>query len=80
MPFEYVSESMSNAVTALHPKTTGAKEIIRILKDDYHIWVCPNGGDKADTVFRVGHIGHVTLDNNKELLDAMHDMKNKGLI
>lgn len=80
LPFEIVSESLSNAVTALHPTKTGAKEIVRILKDEYHIWVCPNGGDKADEVFRVGHIGHITEDDNKALIDALHDMDRRGLL
>lgn len=80
LPFEYVSESMSNAVTALHPTTVGAKKIIEVLKDEYHIWVCPNGGDKADTVFRVGHIGNITPENNQELIDALHDMKKREIL
>lgn len=80
LPFENVSESMSNAVTALHPITRGAKEIVRVLKEEYHIWVCPNGGDKADKVFRVGHIGHISPENNQELIDALYDMQRRGLL
>ncbi|MCI6733430.1 MAG: aminotransferase class V-fold PLP-dependent enzyme [Lachnospiraceae bacterium] len=80
LPFENISESCSNAVTALHPLTTGAKEIVRILKDEYQIWVCPNGGELADKVFRVGHIGHITKEDNQKLLDALHDMQNRGIL
>lgn len=80
LPFKYVSESMSNAVTALHPITTNAKEVVRILKDNYQIWVCPNGGKEADTVFRVGHIGHITHENNQILIDSFRDMHKKRLL
>jgi aspartate aminotransferase-like enzyme len=58
LPLEIVSESLSNAVTPLHP-TNGmsAYDIFLKLKDEYGIWVCPNGGDMKDRIFRVGHMG-----------------------
>ena len=80
LPFEFISESPSNAVTALHPIKVGAKEIIRILKDVYQIWGCPNGGEMADTVFRIGHIGYITRENLQKLIDALHDMDKRGLL
>lgn len=80
LPFEFISESPSNAVTALHPIKVGAKEIIRILKDEYQIWGCPNGGEMADTVFRIGHIGYITLESLQKLIDALHDMDRRGLL
>lgn len=49
LPFEIMSESLSNAVTPLHPTTASAYDIFTTLKDEYEIWVCPNGGDLADT-------------------------------
>ena len=80
LPFEFVSESPSNAVTALHPVNVGAKEIIRTLKDEYKIWGCPNGGEMADIVFRIGHIGYITNDDLQKLIDALHDMDKRGLL
>lgn len=79
-PFTFISESMSNCVTALHPLNVGAKSIIEHFKIDYGIWLCPNGGDKADEVFRVGHIGYITEENMKELKDAFADMLKRGLL
>lgn len=79
-PFEFIAEDKSNAVTALHPTTYGAKEIVRVLKDEYGIWACPNGGDLADEVFRVGHIGHITKRNYDMLFAALDDMKIRGII
>ena len=80
MPFEIVSESMSNAVTPLHPLNSSATEIFRILKDEYQIWVCPNGGALADRIFRVGHIGCLTAGDNTTLVDALKDMQRRGLL
>lgn len=80
LPLEIVSESLSNTVTPLHPLNVSAYDIFTILKDEYDIWVCPNGGDLKDEVFRVGHIGALTLDDNKKLCDSLYDMMNRGLL
>lgn len=80
MPFEIVSESMSNAVTSLHPLNTSAYDIFTTLKDEYGIWVCPNGGDLIDKIFRVGHIGALTKEDNTTLVNAMKDMQARGLL
>lgn len=80
MPFEIVSESMSNAVTPLHPLKCSAYDIFTMLKDKYGIWVCPNGGDLADKVFRVGHIGDLGIDDNSKLISALEELHERGLI
>lgn len=80
MPFEIPSESMANAVTPLHPLNVSAYKIFETLKDEYHIWVCPNGGDLAEKIFRVGHIGALTTDDNTSLVEALKDMQNRGLL
>ena len=80
MPFEIVSESLSNAVTPLHPLNASAYDIFLCLKDQYHIWVCPNGGDMAQKVFRVGHLGALTPDDNTTLVEALKDMQARHLL
>lgn len=80
MPFDIVSESLSNAVTPLHPHNVSAYDIFLRLKDEYHIWVCPNGGDMADKVFRVGHLGALTTADNETLISALRDMQSKGML
>lgn len=77
LPFELVSHSMPNAVTALHPKTSNAYDIFRILKDEYGIWICPNGGEMKEKVFRVGHIGSLTKDDNITLINAFKDLQRR---
>ena len=80
LPFEIVSESLSNAVTPLHPTTQSAYEIFLKIKDEYGIWICPNGGCMKDTVFRVGHIGCLTEADYDQLIDAFIDLRNKKFI
>lgn len=80
LPFEIVSESLSNAVTPLHPTTASAYDIFLKIKDEYGMWVCPNGGDMKDIVFRVGHIGALTSDDYDKLIAAFKEMQAKKFI
>lgn len=80
LPFEIVSDSLSNAVTPLHPLTASAYRIFEILKDEYGIWVCPNGGALKDSIFRVGHIGALTVEDNDILVDALKSLQKRSII
>lgn len=80
VPLEIVSESLSNAVTPLHPLNASAFDVFTCLKNEYGIWVCPNGGDLRDEVFRVGHIGALKKTDNTQLVNAMKDMQARGLL
>ena len=80
LPFELVSESLSNAVTPLHPTTQSAYEIFLKIKDEYGMWICPNGGDMKDTIFRVGHIGYLQKTDYDQLIAAFLDLREKKFI
>ena len=80
LPFKVFSESLSNCVTPLHPLTCSAHELFIKIKDEYGIWICPNGGDMKDTVFRVGHIGALTYADYDKLIDAFKDLQRKGFL
>lgn len=75
LPLRIVSECMSNAVTPLSP-TNGmsAYDIFLKLKDEYGIWICPNGGELKDKLFRVGHIGALTVKDNDKLVAALKEV------
>lgn len=79
-PFDFFTKSPSNAVTSLTPKNVSAYEIFTCLKDNYGIWVCPNGGELKDKVLRVGHIGSLTYCDYDALFSALSDMSKKGLL
>lgn len=81
LPFELYAQTPSNAVSALRVRCrTRADEIFAVLKDEYDIFVCPNGGALASEVFRVGHIGNITCEDNSRLIDAFHSMISRGRI
>lgn len=80
LPFELVSESPANGVTSVHPTTTDAYEIFLKLKDEYGIWICPNGGEMKNTIFRVGHIGALSHDDNTTLVNAFKDLQKRGVL
>jgi len=80
LPFEIVTERLSNAVTSIHPINSSAYDIFNILKDEYKIWVCPNGGELKDKIFRVGHIGDLTTSDFDTLISAFKDLQRRKLI
>ena len=55
-------------------------ELATILKDEYGIWICPNGGEMKNTVFRVGHIGYLTHEDNTTLINALKDIQKRGML
>ena len=78
-PFKFVTKTMSNAVTSIHPTTASANDIFITLKDEYGIWICPNGGELKDRIFRVGHLGDLTVEDNDKLIEALKDMRERKL-
>ena len=72
----------SNCVTALNTENckSSAYKIFEILKDEYNIWICPNGGHLKDKVFRVGHIGNISYKEIDTLIDAFVDLQKRNLI
>ena len=80
LPLEICSDSLSNAVTPLRPKHVPAYSVFTALKDEYQIWICPNGGELQDRLFRVGHIGALTVQDNQTLLEALTDLQKRGLL
>ena len=78
-PFELFSQSPANGVTSLR-MTNGqsAYDVFTILKDEYGIWVCPNGGELRDKVFRVGHMGDLHEKDYDILMNALNDLTKRG--
>ena len=81
LPFKMFSHSPATAVTSLEVvSSASAKAIFTTLKDEYGIWICPNGGDLAERVFRVGHIGNLSIEDNATLVAAFDDLQKRGLL
>lgn len=81
LPFKIASHSLSNALTPLSPTSgVSANDVFMHLKDEYDIWICPNGGALKDTLFRVGHIGALDYADFDRLIAAFVDMRKKKII
>lgn len=74
LPFQMASPSPQNGVTSLRTEGCSAYDIFTVLKDEYRIWVCPNGGELRDRIFRVGHLGALTKEDNTTLVEAMTEV------
>lgn len=74
LPFKFFSESPANGVTSIVPIGRDAYKIFIKLKDEYGIWICPNGGELKNVVFRVGHIGALTHEDNTTLINAFSEI------
>lgn len=72
----------SNCVTALIPMNNNidAYKIFEVIKNEYGIWVCPNGGELKEKVFRVGHIGSIKNEDIDKLVDVFEDLVKRNLL
>jgi len=80
LPFEIRCKNMGNAVTGVYCIESEASTIVDALKKEYNIWVNPSGGDVGEKMFRVGHIGALTIEDNDKLIEAFHDLVKRGIL
>ncbi len=73
LPLEIFSDKLSNAITPLKIVTDKIKayELFENLEKKYDITILPSGGELRDTLFRVGHLGNLSVEDNKKLIDAL---------
>lgn len=72
LPLKPFSSNPSNALTALETSDgRSALWYVERLREDFGLYVCPNGGDLKDRVFRVGHLGNLTVRDNARLAAAL---------
>ncbi|MGL5616253.1 MAG: pyridoxal-phosphate-dependent aminotransferase family protein [Sarcina sp.] len=81
LPFKISHENYSNTLTTIEPlgKIT-AYEVFSYLKDNHNIYICPNGGVLKDKIVRVGHIGNISIEDNKKLILVLNEMEERGLL
>ncbi len=81
LPVKIPFSSISNAATPICPSNNiSAYKIYELLKNEYDIFVCPNGGELKDKLFRVGHIGDITEKDNMELITALTDLARRKIL
>ena len=82
LPFEISSESLSNSLTPLkmNNKNVSAFSVFEYLKKNKKIWVCPNGWELRNSIFRVGHLGDLKIRDYKILIKYFKQMKRRNLL
>lgn len=82
LPFKMFADKPSNAVTSLvlTERPNAAYKVFETLKDEYDIFICPNGGELKETVFRVGHMGSLNYEDYDALISAFKDLRKRGII
>lgn len=73
---DYPDYPLSNAVTPVIFPDKNAGEIYRKLIDNYGLTVNPSGGDLADCMFRVSHVGNHTIEDVENLVCAIEEIIN----
>lgn len=73
---DYPDYPLSNAVTPVIFPDENAGEIYRKLIDNYGLTVNPSGGDLADCMFRVSHVGNHTIEDVENLVCAIEEIIN----
>ena len=80
LPLEVKCNCLGNSVTGVYCINSNAEDIVNALKFDYDIWVNPNGGEVGEKMFRVGHIGDLTIEDNDKLINAFRDLEKRGIL
>jgi aspartate aminotransferase-like enzyme len=79
LPFELFAETPANGVTSLKVLgKTKAHDLFDLIFKKYDIYLCPNGGDLKDVVFRVGHIGSLKKQDYSRLIAVLSEMNKNG--
>ncbi len=73
MPFKIFPENSSNAITALEPLDNrySPDDYVNRLLIEREIYVCPNGGELGRKIFRVGHLGDLSIEDNDFLIQSI---------
>ena len=73
---DYPDYPLSNAVTPVIFPDENAQEVYRKLIDKYGLTVNPSGGEVADTMFRVSHVGNHSTEDFENLICAIEEIIN----
>lgn len=75
LPLSLFADKPSNSVTSLTINGGGksAYKLFELIMREYGIWICPNGGELKEIVFRVGHMGALSDRDYDKLLKALSE-------
>ena len=69
------ADNLSSSVTSLtiNDVNKSAYKLFELLMEKYGIWICPNGGNLKEKVFRVGHMGALKDSDYDTLVKALSE-------
>ncbi len=75
---------VSNMLTPIYIKDANAYDVIQVLKDKYRLFINPCGGELADKLVRVSHIGNTTIEDIDDLMEklmlSIKEVKDRELV
>ncbi|MDR0875296.1 MAG: aminotransferase class V-fold PLP-dependent enzyme [Clostridiales Family XIII bacterium] len=74
LPVALPAHPLSAACTPLFFPRGGAKAVFKTLSEEHDVWLNPNGGELADKLLRVGHLGALTLEDGVFLAGLLADI------
>lgn len=80
LPFIIVANNPSNTLTSYRysgiNRDFDAYELFNNLMEEHNIYITPVGGEYAKSDIRIAHIGNLTIDDNKILVDIIKNYPN----
>lgn len=75
LPLNIFADNPSYSVTSLtiKDKNKSAYKLFELLMNEYRIYICPNGGELKNKVFRVGHMGTLIDSDYDTLVEALSE-------
>lgn len=73
LPFTVPSYRLSDCLTPIKCARNDARQLTKYLAERYDIYVTPSGGENADKLLRIGHIGKHDEAGIDRLIEAMEE-------
>ncbi|MDR1797164.1 MAG: aminotransferase class V-fold PLP-dependent enzyme [Clostridiales Family XIII bacterium] len=78
LPVATPTHPLSNACTPLLFPDGGAGALHRRLSEEHGVWLNPNGGELADKLLRVGHLGNLSAGDGEMLASLLASLLTEG--
>lgn len=73
LPFELPKFCLSNCCTPLICKNNDAQNLKNFLVEKYDLHITPSGGNNANRLTRIGHLGNHTIDGIDDLINGIKE-------
>jgi aspartate aminotransferase-like enzyme len=74
LPISLPAHPLSASCTPLIFPQGGARAVFTKLSEEHDVWLNPNGGELADHLLRVGHLGALTAEDGNQLAGLLAEI------